>query len=127
MIFHKPWLQAAAPSIAEGLQGTELLEGDLAWKHFRIKGLRLVFGTLYLDHSIGITGNNVDKLRRASELSDGGKRMVIIAGDFNMEPEEWDDYAILDAFGLGIVTVGSDGACKNEQGEKAIGLWIGER
>ena len=88
MIFHRPWLSAATPAIAEGPQGRTLPEGELAWKHFRIKGLHLVFATLYLDHTIGLNGVNLDKLKRAAELNDGGRRLMIIAADFNLEPEE---------------------------------------
>ena len=119
MIFHKPWLQAATPAIAEGAQGRELPEGDLAWKHFRIKGLHLVFATLYLDHSIGITGVNVEKLGRAAELTDGGRRLLIIAADVNMETDEWDE-AILKSLGLGIVKAGCDGTCKTSNGRKQL-------
>ena len=99
MIFHKPWLQAATPAIAEGIQGRELPAGDLAWKHFRIKGLHLVFATLYLDHTIGITGVNVEKLGRVAELTVRGKRHLIVPADFNIEPDEWGQ-APMDAMGL---------------------------
>ena len=119
MIFHKPWLQSATPAVAEGSQGRELPASDLAWKHFRIKGLHLVIATVYLDHSIGNSGVNLDKLMRASTLTDDGKRFLIIAGDFNMEPNEWGQ-ALLDTMGLGIVKAGNDGTCKTSTGRRQL-------
>ena len=91
MIFHKNWLQSAAPAIAEDPIGAELLEGDLAWKHVRIRGVHLVIATLQLDHGIGLTGINLDKLSRVAQVMHGGRRYIIVAAGFNMEPEEWDN------------------------------------
>ena len=88
MIFHRPWLQSATPAIAEGPQGWELPEDDLAWKHFRIKGLHIVLATIYFDHSVGLAGPNLHKFDRAVHLTDKGKRLLILAGDYNMEPHE---------------------------------------
>ena len=45
--------------------------------------------------------------------------MLIVAADFNMEPDEWDQ-AILDAVGLTIVAVGTEGTCKTSGGSKQI-------
>ena len=43
--------------------------------------------------------------------------MLAIAGDFNMEPDEWDQ-DILDKMGLVIVKVGSEKTCKTSHGSK---------
>ena len=43
--------------------------------------------------------------------------MIILAGDFNMEPEEWDQ-EILDAVGLTIMTVGTEKTCNTSKGSK---------
>jgi hypothetical protein len=56
MSFHKPWLQTATPAVAEGPSGWELPADDLAWKHYRIKGLHLIIGTIYFEHSTGLAG-----------------------------------------------------------------------
>ena len=117
MIYHKPWLQTATPAIAEGPQGRILPEGDLAWKHLRIRGLHIILATIYFDHSTGLAGNNLDKFRRAALLTQEGKRMIILAGDYNMEPEEWDQ-EVLDAVGLTIMTVGAEKTCKTSKGSK---------
>ena len=73
MISHKPWLQTAAPAIAEDKQGRELLEGGLAWKHLRIKGLHIIIGTIYFDHTTGLTGVNLNKMRNVRHLSNNGR------------------------------------------------------
>ena len=90
MVLHKPWLQTATPAIAEGPQGWVLPEDDLAWKHVRVKGLHITFGTIYFEHSKGLTGRNLHKFTRAAHLTDNGRRLLVLAGDFNMEPHEWD-------------------------------------
>ena len=52
---------------------------------------------MYFKHSIGLTGVNLDKFRKATPLvTTGDSRMLIIAADFNMEPGIWDQ-AVLDA------------------------------
>ena len=112
MIFHKPWLQSATPAIAEGPQGRELPEDDLAWKHFRIKGLHIVIGTIYFDHSTGLAGANLSKFNKAVHLTDNGKRMLILPGDFNMEPDEWDQQ-LLHSAGLQIMKVGDEKTCND--------------
>ena len=117
MVYHKTWLQTATPAIAEGAQGRTLPEGDLAWKHLSIKGQHMVLATIYFDHSTGLAGNNLDKFRRAASLTDEGRRMIILAGDYNMEPDEWDQ-EILDAVGLTIITVGSEKTCKTSKASK---------
>ena len=48
---------------------------------------------------------------------------MIIAADFNMEPDEWDD-SILEAMGLGIVKAGEDGTCKTSNGRKQLGYLL---
>ena len=78
MIFHRPWLQSATPAPADGTQDRILFENDLAWKHFRIKGLHIIIGTIYFDHTIGFTGPNLQKFNMAVYLTDNGKRMLIL-------------------------------------------------
>ena len=82
-----PWLQAAAPIEAEGDAGQILPEGDIAWKHFRLCGIRIVLAFAYLEHSIGMTGCNLVKLHKLHELTDEGRTKLIAVGDWNMHPD----------------------------------------
>ena len=119
MYFHRPWLQSATPATAEGPQGRTLPENDLTWKHFRIKGLHVIIGTIYFDHTIGFTGPNHHKFNMAVHLTDNGKRMLILAGDFNMEPWDWDQQ-LLKSVGLQIMAVGDEQTCKTSHGSKQM-------
>ena len=65
MLFHKPWLQTATPAIADDPLGRTLPEDDLAWKHIRISGFRLVLATIYFQHSTGLADVNLDKFGKA--------------------------------------------------------------
>ena len=47
MLMHKPWMQSAIPTAAEGPGGKLLPEGDVAWNHFRIKGLHIIVAFIY--------------------------------------------------------------------------------
>ena len=117
MVLHKPWLQTATPAVAEGPLGRDLPEDDLAWKHFRIKGLHIVIGAIYFDHTIKLAGPNLHKFKRAVHLTDNGRRMLVLPGDFNMEPDEWDQQLLQDA-GLQILTAGNEKTCKTSHGSK---------
>ena len=81
-LMHKPWLQSAVPIEAEGDAGQQLLEGDIAWKHVRLHGIHIVLAFVYMDHSIGMTGENLCKMHKLNELTDGGRRKLIVVGDF---------------------------------------------
>jgi hypothetical protein len=117
MVLHKPWLQTATPAVAEGPLGRDLPEDDLAWKHFRIKGLHIVIGAIYFDHTIKLAGPNLHKSKRAVHLTDNGRRLLVLPGDFNMEPDEWDQQLLQDA-GLQILTAGNENTCKTSHGSK---------
>ena len=117
MVFHKPWLQAATPALAEGPQGRELPADDLAWKHFRIQGLHIVIGTIYFEHTTKLAGPNLDRFNSAIHLTDNCRRLLILAGDYNMEPDEW-DHEMLQAAGLQIMTAGIEKTCKTSHGSK---------
>lgn len=117
MISHKQWLQTATPATAEGPQGRELPGDDLAWKHFRIKGLHIIIGTIYFDHTLGFTGRNLHKFNKTIHRTDNGKRMLILPGDYNMEPDEW-GHQLLQSAGLQILTVGDEKTCNTSTGSK---------
>ena len=123
MIFHQNWLHSAAPAIAEGPIGAELPEGDLVWKHLQIRGMRLITATLYLDHDMGLTGINLDKVSKVAQLTDEGRRYLIVAADFSMEPEEWEN-PIVETMGLAIVTVGTDKTCRTAGGYRQLGYLL---
>ena len=72
---------------------------------------------IYVEHSIGLTGANLDKIHKAAQLTDDGRRLIVIAGDFNIEPEEWGQ-TILDTMGVGIVTAGKEKTCKTNGDSK---------
>ena len=63
MLNHKPWLQHATPSEAEGQHGQILpAEGDLVWKFFRIDGVHLVIVFVYFDANIGLSGATLEQI-----------------------------------------------------------------
>ena len=83
LLLYKSSLQTAVPIEAFGTGSHQLPEGDLTWIHIRVQGLHFVIAFTYLDHSIGLAGANLDKLHRINLLRDGGRRKVIVCGDFN--------------------------------------------
>ena len=117
---HKPWLQSAIPVEARGDSGQMMPEGDVIWKHFRLQGIHFVLAFAYLDHTIGMTGPNLVKMRKIHELTDGGRRRLIIVGDWNMGPELLTQSGLLDMMGLRIVTVGCEHTCKTSTGSSLL-------
>ena len=84
---HKPCLQSVVSIEAEGDAGQVLPERDVAWKHFRLAGVHIVLVFAYFEHSIGLTGSNLEKMHCLNDLTDGGRRKLIVAGDFNMSDQ----------------------------------------
>ena len=76
-----------------------------------------MLATIYFDHSIGLAGANLHKFDSVVHLTDKGRRLLILAGDYNMEPHEW-DHQLLKAAGLQIMTAGSTPTCKIRGGSK---------
>ena len=46
-------------------------------------------GCCYFEHSVGLAGENLKKFQDLIALTDRNRRKMIIAGDFNMTPEDW--------------------------------------
>ena len=90
------------------------------WKHFRLQGIHFVLAFVHFDHSIGLTGINLGKLRRMHELTDGGRRKLVAVGDFNMDPSSITQSGILDSMGLRVVTAGSENTCKTASGSSLL-------
>lgn len=122
MIIHKASLQSAFPAEAEmdpnGLM--QLPETNFCLKHFRICGLHFVYAAIYLNHSIGLTGINMDIVHKLNVVRDGGRRKIIIAGDFNCPPEAWRASGLLELLGLTIITAGDVGTCKTSSGSSLL-------
>lgn len=120
MLLHKPWLQSAIPAAAEGAKGQRLPEGDVAWKHFRIKGLHLIVASAYFEDGVGLQGSNLKKIHRLEELRGGGHNHLIVLGDFNVKPAEWHCTHYLNLLNCSIVTAGDEGTCKTRSGYSLI-------
>ena len=59
ILCHKPFLTSACPAVAEGKDGSQMPEGKLVWKHFRMEGMHIVICFAYFTHSIGLQGPNL--------------------------------------------------------------------
>ena len=71
-----------------------------------------VVASTYFEHWVGLVEANLDRFRKTTSLMTAGdSRMLIIAADFNMEPDEWDQ-DVLDVVGLTIVAAGTEKTCK---------------
>ena len=57
---------------------------DLIYKHYRIRDKTIIVAFCYFDHSTGLNGVNLDKLKNINRLRDRGHCEVLVAGDFNM-------------------------------------------
>ena len=120
LLMHKPWLQSAIPVEATGCSGQVFPEGDLVWKHFRLQGIHFVLAFIYMEHTIGMTGPNLCKMRKLHELTDGGRRKLVAVGDWNMHPELLMQSGLLDTMGLRVVTAGNDNTCKTSSGSSLL-------
>ena len=124
MLLHKPWLQAACPAVAAGNAGELMPPDDLIWKHFRISGMHLTIGFCYWQDGIGLTGDNLKKLKQISTLTDQNRRQVVILGDFNIPPKALRETGLLEQFGLTVVTAGQENTCRASTGSSQIDYLI---
>ena len=73
--------------------------------------------TVYGEVGGGITGANSDLLTSIQKKTDGGRRFVIAAGDFNIAADELEASGLLDALGLTLVRPeGVDITCTSGKG-----------
>ena len=120
MVLYKGALRTAVPVEAFGKGSHQLPEGDLAWVHTRVQGLHLVLAFAYFDYSIGLTGKNMDKLHRINLLRDGGRRSVIVCGDFTCDPTVWEESGLFEPLGFSVVTAGPEHTCKTSSGSSLL-------
>ena len=58
----RSWLHTVIPDEALGNEGQVLPEGDITWKHARVKGLHFIRCFAYFECAIGLTGSNVARV-----------------------------------------------------------------
>ena len=104
MLLHKASLQTAFPAEAyassEANGAMQPPESNLCYKHFRVCGVHFIYVVVYLRHTIGLSGLNMDIIHKFNSLKDNGHRKIIIAGDFNCPPEAWRASGLLELLGL---------------------------
>ena len=116
---HKSWLQTTTPIEAEGKNGSEMPDADLIYKYFRTKGKTICMAFAYFEHSIGMKDGNIEKVKQIERLRDNGNCEVIVAGDFNMKPQEWND-DILDKLDMQIIAPNAAFTCTNNSENSLI-------
>ena len=62
----------------------------------------------------------VDTFKKLNQLRDGGRKHLIIVGDFNIPPEDWYTSGWLELLGVEVVTAGKDGTCRTTNGTPLI-------
>lgn len=73
MLLHRPSLQSATPIEASGDLGDTFEGRNVVWKRFRAEGVHIVVVVYYFDeHSIGLTGNGLEKIHFSNVLLDDG-------------------------------------------------------
>ena len=75
---------------------------------------------VYFNHTIGLSGKNLDIIRKLNELRDGGRKHLIVMGDFNIHPDEWCSSGWLELLGIEVVTAGTEGTCRTVNGNTLI-------
>ena len=120
MLLHRPSLQSATPLVCKGPWGNVFPENNLTWKHLRMKGLHFVAIVAYFQHTIGLTGANLHLIHTINELRDGGKRKIVVMGDFNCTPHQWAVSGFASLLNVLPITAGQHGTCRIATGSSQL-------
>ena len=63
LMAHKKILQTAISAEAFGKNHSRMPDKDIIYKYMRMQGKTLCIAYVYFDHTIGLQGNNVEKLK----------------------------------------------------------------
>ena len=126
MLLHKPWIKIASPSEATGNRAQKLPEGDMAWKFVKIKGVHLVICFVYFDANVGLSHENMNKFQRCIACKERTGAKLIIAGDFNMTPQDFTKSGIFNVHDMRIIDTGGTGTCKHSTGRSNIDYIIAD-
>ena len=90
-------ISAVLPAkIREGLADDD----RMLWTHMKIEGYVIVaFCNVYFETGLKITEANLDALWCISDATDGGRKIVIASGDFNIPAIEFQNSGLLYVLG----------------------------
>lgn len=86
LLMRRPSLHSAAPIQAACPRADVFGSNDIVWTDFRVRGLHVAKCFCYFEHSIGLTGRNLERTHFLNSLRDGGRRKLMCTGDWNCPP-----------------------------------------